>query len=179
MFARAASLIVVALVSSAAVAAGQIASVTRISLRGTTGVFSQYLVDVTLDREICFAAAGSSASSLNMLWPQGLVQMRVDSGVVSIVIDPQPVVPSCLGSNNVTVLLPPLEPGDYSVRVAAAERRLTSSGNGNSLIGPSASLSLRQVADLPTGSAIPVYGIAEGAHTALTLQDLGPVSFSR
>lgn len=152
------------------------AAVTKVVVRPSPAGGSSFVADVAFDAPVCLATLDSGALPQFQPPPTSILQTRVTSSAVSIVLDTLEPAAACIRSSVLTLVVPPLAPGTYTLRVADSKRMFTGVVYGNNVVQAGASTVFTVSADaLP--APIPVYLQQGKLGTILSTFDAGSYQY--
>ncbi len=169
------ALLVAILGSSLAIAQ---AAISQVSIRPAAPVERDTVfVDVVFDAPVCTPSqSGAVAQTTSGSPATNVYQARVDGQTISVVISATQAISACTPTSMVTVALPPLSAGTYTIRVADSALGLSGIVYANRTIQTSASATVTVVPDTPP--AVNVYLFANsGPVTQLSVVDAGSYQY--
>lgn len=151
-------------------------AITQVTVR-TSNTDSRLVADVAFDAPVCLASQEPGVLPLFQPPASSLLQSRVDGTTVSIVLDVSAPTASCINSSALTIVLPPVAPGSYTLRVADSRYRLSGILYGNRVVQVATSTTFTVPASaLPT--PIPVFQQQGRLGTELTTNDGGAYQYA-
>ena len=152
------------------------AAVTQVVVRQNPAGGHRFVADVAFDAPVCLAA--QEVGTLPQFQPPAasLLQTRITGSTVSIVLDTFEPAATCIRSSVLTLAVPPLAPGTYTLRVADSKRVFTGIVYGDNVVQAGASAVFTVLANaLP--AAVPVYLQQGKLGTTLSTYDAGSYQY--
>lgn len=131
----------------------------------------RFVADVLFDAPVCLAAQERGTLGRFQAPATSILQTRVTGSTVSIVLDTSADTTTCITSSVLTIFMPPLVPGAYTLRVADSKRYFNNFIYGNNEVQRFASASFTVPSTIPT--PIAVFLKASKFGTELTTSDSG------
>jgi hypothetical protein len=148
------------------------AAVTQVVVRPYSSADRRLVADVAFDAPVCLAAQNSGTLPQFQPSATDILQSRVSCSTVSIVLDISAPTTTCITSSVLTVFVPLLAPGGYTLRVADSKRLFTGNVYGNNVVQGAVSTTFTVASPgLPT--TIPVFVQQGKVGTELSTYDAG------
>jgi len=152
------------------------AAVTQVVVRPNSSADRSLVADVTFDAPVCLAASESGTLAPSQPSATDILQLRVIGTTVSIVLDTSAPKTTCVTSSVLSIFMPQLVPGAYTLRVADSKSLFTGYVYGNNVIQGAASTTFT-VAAPGLATAIPVYLQRGKFGTELSTYDAGTYQY--
>lgn len=152
------------------------AAVTQVVVRPNPAADHGFLADAAFDAPVCLAA--QEVGTLPQFQPPAtsFLQTRINGTTISMVLDTLEPAATCIRSSVLTLAVPPLAPGNYTLRVADSKRTFTGTLYANNIVQGAASATFTVPATLP--GAIPVFLQQGKLGTELATYDAGAYQYS-
>jgi hypothetical protein len=152
------------------------AAVTQVVVRPYSSADRRLVADVAFDAPVCLATQNSGTLPQFQAAATDILQSRVSGSTVSIVLDTSASTTTCITSSVLTIFVPQLAPGAYTLRVADSKRLFAGNVYGNNVIQAAVSTTFTVAApSLPT--AIPVFLQQGKLGTAMSTDDAGAYQY--
>ena len=127
------------------------AAISQLSVRPAAPIESDAIfVDVAFDAPVCVPGTSNPVAQLTSGPPAtSVIQSRVDGQTISVVISATPSTSACTPANSLTVALPPLAAGEYTVRGADSAFGFSGILYGNNFIRSTASTAFTVAPNMP------------------------------
>lgn len=153
------------------------AAISQLSIRPAVPVERDTVfVDVAFDTPVCAASQSAPVASVTSGPPAtSIYQSRIDGQTISVVVSATPAISACTPTSAVTIALPPLAAGTYTIRVADSVLGFSGIIYANRTIKSSMSTSVTVATDMP-----PVTNVYLDSHqldTTLVVYDAGSYQY--
>lgn len=152
------------------------AAISQLTIRPVAPVERDTIfVDVSFDAPICTPNQSTVAQVTSGPPATSVIQSRVDGKAIAVVIAARPAGSGCTLVSTVTVALPPLVPGAYTIRVADSALGFSGIVYGNNTIKTSTTTFFNVASDSPP--VVNVYLDSHELATSLVVTDLGSYQY--
>ena len=152
------------------------AAITQVLVRPYSSFDQRLVADVVFDAPVCLAAQENGILPQFQPSATSLLQSRQSGTTVSIVLDVSTQTTTCITSSVLTIFVPPLAPGAYTLRIADSRRSFTGYVYGNNVVQSAGSTTFTVTTPiLPT--PVPVFLQQGKLGTELSTYDAGTYQY--